>query len=92
MGLVPPGTPMTSPVTATARRETIVSDRAPYGRPRAELPDTGTARIQVTLPASMVRTMYDQASAERRPLSSIAGEALTLYYAKYPPETWRHIG
>ena len=69
-----------------------MSDSAPYGRPRADLPETGTARIQLTLSASMVRTMYDQANAERRALSSIAGEALTMYYAKYPPETWRHIG
>lgn len=69
-----------------------MSDSAPYGRPRAALPKTGTARIQVTLPASMVRAMYDQANAERRPLSSIAGQALTEFYARNPPETWRHIG
>lgn len=69
-----------------------MSDSAPYGRPRADLPEAGTARIQLNLSAPMVRRMYDQANAERRALSSIAGEALTMYYAKYPPETWRHIG
>lgn len=92
MRFVPHGTPMTPPATAKARRMTNVSESAPYGRPRAALPETGTARIQVTLPASMVRRMYDQANAERRPLSSIAGQALTEFYDRNPPETWRHIG
>ncbi|MFZ2560749.1 hypothetical protein ACTXJM_11195 [Corynebacterium variabile] len=69
-----------------------MSESAPYGRPRAALPESGTARIQVTLPASMVRTIYDQANAERRPLSSIAGQALTEFYDRNPPESWRHIG
>jgi hypothetical protein len=68
-----------------------VSDSTPYGRPRATLPESGTARIQITLPVRMVRSMYAQANAERRPLSSIAAEAFSEFYGNHPPETWRHI-
>lgn len=66
---------------------------APFGRPRRRpLPETGTVRIQVTLPADLVREVYSQADSERRHISDIHRQALTEFYDRNPPETWRHIG
>lgn len=66
---------------------------APFGRPRQRpLPESGTVRIQVTLPAVLVNEVYAQAEIERRHLSDIHRQALAEYFANHPPETWRHIG
>ena len=63
----------------------------PYGRPRRGLPESGTTRLQVTLPVGVAQRLYDQSNAERRPISSIVGQALTEFNQRHPAQSWGRI-
>lgn len=62
--------------------------RAPFGRPRRELPVNGLMRLQIRVPARLGRLVYSQSAAERRHLSAIVAEALDEYYRRHPEESW----
>lgn len=62
--------------------------KAPFGRPRRELPVDGLMRLQLRLPARLGRRVYAQSAVERRHLSAIVAEALDEYYLRHPEESW----
>ena len=62
--------------------------RAPYGRPRREIPESGLVTMKVRIPARLARLMYAQSDIERRQLATIYTEALSEYYRRHPPESW----
>lgn len=70
----------------------MAGERAPFGRPRrVPLPQQGVVRLQVRVPARLVRGVYAQAEVERRHLASIVTEALQEYAVAHPPESWSAI-
>jgi hypothetical protein len=65
--------------------------RAPFGRPRRELPADGLMRLQIRVPARLGRLVYAQSAVERRHLSAIVSEALAEYYQRHPAESWTSL-
>ena len=90
-GCRPVGTPNGTEVVEQVSG--MAGERAPFGRPRrVPLPQHGAVRLQVRVPARVVRGVYAQAEVERRHLASIVTEALQEYAVAHPPESWSAIG
>jgi hypothetical protein len=53
--------------------------RGAFGRARRPFRDDDVVRMELHLPGSIVRRMHKQSLRQRRPLSSIAVEALDDY-------------
>jgi len=53
--------------------------RGAFGRARRPFRDDDLVRMELHLPGSIVRRMHKQSLRQRRPLSSIAVEALDEY-------------
>lgn len=53
--------------------------RGAFGRARSPFSDDDVVRIELHLPGSILRRMHQQSTRQRRPLSSIAVEALDRF-------------
>ncbi|AWT24949.1 hypothetical protein Csp1_01210 [Corynebacterium provencense] len=62
--------------------------RAPFGRPRRQLPADGLMRLQIRVPARLGRLVYAQSAVERRHLGAIVAQALDEYYRRHPEQSW----